>query len=322
MEPTTPGPETSLLRQHLQASPSSPGSPSANNAPASSGIPHPGSTGDGFRERESKAHDAEMASGALLSFGSPSTRSSIFAVAPPLSEAPIIGSYSSWRSSHYGTIGGGSLRARSRSSLDPATGAWAQGNAEDDDDDDAAHGEHEPILVKEVKQGNRVILTVEGQSTLPQSVFNSINAIIGVGLLSLPLAFKISGWIFGLVLLTSTAGVTAYTSKLLAKCMDVDPTLITYSDLAYVSFGMRARVVVSALFMLELVAACVALVILFADSLDLLLPGVASVNAWKCVCAALVLVLNALPLSLLSYTSVVGIFSTFCSELACHCCIF
>ena len=53
-------------------------------------------------------------------------------------------------------------------------------HAADEDGDDMAHGEHDPILVKEVKQGSKVTLTVEGQSTLPQSVFNSINAIIGV----------------------------------------------------------------------------------------------------------------------------------------------
>lgn len=159
------------------------------------------------------------------------------------------------------------------------------------------------------------MLTVEGQSTLPQSVFNAINAIIGVGMLSLPLAFKMSGWIIGLTIMTVMAGVTAHTGKLIGKCMEYDKSLITYSDLAYVSFGPRARVIVSTLFTLELVAACVALVILFADSLALLLPSLGSVNTWKCVCAALILILNALPLRWLSYTSVIGIFSTFGSKL-------
>lgn len=187
------------------------------------------------------------------------------------------------------------------------------GVADEEPVEDAAHGEHQPILIKEVKQGDKVVLAVEGQSTLPQSVFNSINALIGVGLLSLPLALQISGWIPGLIILTLTAAVTSHTGKLLAKCMDYDATLITYSDLAYVSFGPRARVVVSALFTLELIGACVALVILFADSLDLLLPGLATVNTWKVIAAGLVLVLNALPLRLLSYTSIVGIMSTFCS---------
>ena len=298
-----------LLRQHLEASPPelqrgtsatrSGGEPSARFSSARD------SAREDFRERESKALDAEMASGALQGL-TPSSRSSIFANPPHLATPSIIGSYGSFRSSQYGTIGRGAFRSR-RPSIGEQPSDW-------DGDEDAAHGEHEPILVKEVKQGDKVVLTVEGQSTLPQSVFNSINAIIGVGILSLPLAFKMTGWIIGLALLTLTATVTGYTGKLLARCMDYDPSLITYSDLAYVSFGTHARIIVSALFSLELVAANVALAILFADSLDLLLPGLATVNIWKCVCALLVLILNALPLRFLSYTSVIGIFSTFCGE--------
>lgn len=303
-----PPPQRGLLSEHFEASPPDPqrtNSDSATDGEPSTGLSTPrASASQDFRERESKALDAEMASGALLG-GSPSTRSSIFANPPHLATPSIIGSYGSYRSSTYGTMGRGSFRA-SRTSI------GQPGEEVDEDEDDTAHGEHEPILVKEVKQGDKVILTVEGQSTLPQSVFNSINAIIGVGILSLPLAFKLSGWIIGLVLLTLTATVTGYTGKLLARCMDFDPSLITYSDLAYVSFGTQARIIVSALFSLELVAACVALAILFADSLDLLLPGILNVNGWKCVCALLVLALNALPLRFLSYTSVIGIFSTFC----------
>lgn len=302
-------PATSLLRQHLEATPldaqhgTSTGGRSGEE-PSASFSSARGATGEDFRERESKALDAEMAHGALLG-SSPSSRSSIFANPPHLATPSIIGSYGSYRSSQYGTMPRESLRPR-RPSVGQA--GW------EEDDEDTAHGEHEPILVKEVKQGDRVVLTVEGQSTLPQSVFNSINAIIGVGILSLPLAFKMTGWMIGLLLLTVMATVTGYTGKLLARCMDHDPSLITYSDLAFVSFGTHARIVVSTLFSLELVAACVALFILFADSLDLLLPGVATVDIWKAVCAVIILMLNMLPLRFLSYTSVIGIFSTFCSK--------
>lgn len=292
-------PQTGLLGQHLQNS--------LTNGESSTGVDPASQPGeDNFRDRESKAVDVEMA-GALPA-ESYASHSSIFAVPPHLAAPDIVGSYGSYRGSNYGTMQGS---LRHRISIDQAAAGWVQGG--DEDEGDTAHGELEPILVKEVKQGNKVVLTVEGQSTLPQSVFNSINAIIGVGLLSLPLAFKMSGWIIGLLILTMTAAVTAHTAKLLSKCMDFDPSLITYSDLAYISFGARARVIVSALFTLELVGACVALMILFADSLDLLLPGLASVNIWKVVAAILVLALNALPLRLLSYTSVIGIFSTFCS---------
>ncbi|KJZ73369.1 hypothetical protein HIM_07163 [Hirsutella minnesotensis 3608] len=297
----------SSLRHHLQrptaTSIYAQGEPSAGADPGADLVNH-GSGG-----REDKYFDAEMASGALP-IGSPSGRSSIFATPPHLAAPSVIGSYGSFRN-QYGTMSS----RRSRPSFSQGSG-WTvrpdvDGAAEGADDEDAALGEDQPILVKEVKQGNKIVLTVEGQSTLPQSVFNSINALIGVGLLSLPLALKMSGWIIGLGLLTLMAAVATHTGKLLGRCMRVDASLITYSDLAYVSFGPRARLVVSVLFTLELIGACVALMILFADSLDLLLPGFASVNAWKCVCAALVLVLNTFPLRWLSYTSVVGIFSTF-----------
>ncbi|EWZ82926.1 hypothetical protein BFJ63_vAg285 [Fusarium oxysporum f. sp. narcissi] len=293
--------QSGLLRQHLDASSSHANGESSSaieSSPRSMRIPH--------RDGETKPLlDVEAGSSPV---GSP--RSSIFAVPPHLAAPDIVGSYGSFRdSSPFGTM---DRSSRHRISFSEGSGWGVADEEEEEEGEGAAHGEHQPILVKEVKQGNKVVLAVEGQSTLPQSVFNSINALIGVGLLSLPLALQMTGWIPGLFLLTLTAAVTSYTGKLLAKCMDFDPSLITYSDLAYISFGTRARVIVSALFSLELVAACVALVILFADSLSLLLPGLASVNTWKVVASIMVLVLNALPLRLLSYTSVVGIFSTFC----------
>jgi vesicular inhibitory amino acid transporter len=315
----TTAPQTSLLRQHLEGSPPDAAAPllrhasdtsTTTNGEQSTGNGAGRRDGEDFREREGKNLDPELASGALLSV-SPSTRSSIFNNPPHLATPSIIGSYGSYRSSAYGTMGPAPQR-RPRPTIGRGEGGDDE-TVDTEEDDDAAHGEHEPILVKEVKQGNKVILAVEGQSTLPQSVFNSINAIIGVGILSLPLAMKLSGWLIGLPLLTLTAVVTAYTGKLLARCMDYDPTIITYSDLAYVSFGTQARIVVSSLFTLELLAANVALIILFADSLVLLLPGVGSVTNWKCICAALVLVLNAVPLRFLSYTSIIGILSTFFS---------
>ncbi|KAG5665658.1 hypothetical protein KAF25_009783 [Fusarium avenaceum] len=297
----SPLPQSGLLRQHLEAS-----SSQANGESSSAIDSSPRPVRTSHRDGETKPLLDVEAAGASP-FGSP--RSSIFAVPPHLAAPDIVGSYGSFRdSSPFGTL---ERSTRHRISFSEGSG-WGVADEDEGEGEDAAHGEHQPILVKEVKQGNKVVLAVEGQSTLPQSVFNSINALIGVGLLSLPLALQMTGWIPGLFILSLTAAVTSYTGKLLAKCMNFDPSLITYSDLAYVSFGTRARVIVSALFSLELIAACVALVILFADSLSLLLPGLATVNTWKVVASGLVLVLNSLPLRLLSYTSVVGIFSTFC----------
>ncbi|GAT30641.1 vacuolar amino acid transporter 1 [Aspergillus luchuensis] len=127
--------------------------------------------------------------------------------------------------------------------------------------------EREPVLVKQVhhEDGTRECIVV-GQSTVPQTIFNSVNVLIGVGLLSLPLALKHAGWLLGLLFLLFAAVATNYTAKILAKCLDADRSIVTYADLAYISFGHHARLATSLLFCLELVGACVALVVLFADT--------------------------------------------------------
>lgn len=117
--------------------------------------------------------------------------------------------------------------------------------------------------------------------------------------------------------------------------MDLDPSLVTFSDIAYISYGRKARVATSFLFSLELLAANVALswfpgipslalgaslltswvvVVLFADSMEILFPGVMTATLWKTLCTTILLPLNFLPLRLLSFTSIVGIFSCFGSE--------
>lgn len=79
-------------------------------------------------------------------------------------------------------------------------------------------------------------------------------------------------------------------------------------------FGHRARIATGILFSIELLAACVALIVLFAETLDLLIPGVGVVG-WKIICGFLMIPLNFVPLRLLSFTSILGIFSCFCSKL-------
>lgn len=171
--------------------------------------------------------------------------------------------------------------------------------------------ERETLLVKRVeREDGKIIDIVVGQSTLPQTVFNSVNVLIGVGLLSLPLGLKYSGWLVGMIFLCSCAIVTKYTASILAKCLTTDDSLVTFTDLAYVAFGTKGRVITSVLFCLELVGACVALVILFADSLDAIIPGWGIVE-WKIACGLIIIPLNFVPLRFLSFTSVLGIMSCF-----------
>lgn len=125
---------------------------------------------------------------------------------------------------------------------------------------------------------------------------------------------KYAGWLCGLISLFLCASVTNWTANLLSKCMDLDPTLITFSDIAFISFGQKARLATAVLFTLELLAACVALVVLFADSLDLLFPDAVGVTGWKVICSLILIPLQLAPLSILSFTSFVGVLCTFTSE--------
>lgn len=174
--------------------------------------------------------------------------------------------------------------------------------------------EHDPLLRKRVqREDGKVIEVVVGQSTLPQTVFNSVNVLVGVGLLSLPLGFRYAGWIVGFLFFLLSALVTRYTAGILAKCLDVDQSLVTFADIAYAAFGSKARIITSVIFFFELIAACVALVVLFADSLDALIPGW-GVLEWKILCGVIIVPLSFVPLRLLSFTSVLGILSCFGSK--------
>ncbi|OQE32024.1 hypothetical protein PENSTE_c001G01156 [Penicillium steckii] len=179
--------------------------------------------------------------------------------------------------------------------------------------------DREPLLLKHVQRedGTQEDVIV-GQSTVPQTIFNSVNVLIGIGLLSLPLAMKQAGWLLGLLFLIYSAMTTSYTARILAKCLDVDRTLVTYADLAYISFGQHARLITSFLFCLELLGACVALVVLFSDSLYALIPGL-SILQWKIVCGIVLVPLNFLPLRFLSVTSILGIIS--CTSIVLLICV-
>ncbi|EGX50220.1 hypothetical protein AOL_s00076g295 [Orbilia oligospora ATCC 24927] len=179
----------------------------------------------------------------------------------------------------------------------------------------ASRMETEPLLVRkesitDIDGKTHTVNVAVGQSTIYQTIFNSINTLVGIGLLSLPLGFRLSGWIIGIVFMVFSMLSTAYTAKIIAVCMDSNPALITYGDLAWAAFGRKGRIIISIVFFLELLAACVALVILFADSLHDLMPEV-SVLTWKLFCGLVLTPLCFLPLRLLSVTSILGIVCTF-----------
>ncbi|KAJ7500945.1 transmembrane amino acid transporter protein-domain-containing protein [Mycena galericulata] len=148
-----------------------------------------------------------------------------------------------------------------------------------------------------------------GQSTFGQTLFNSIAILLGIGMLSEPLAFAYAGWGMGFVLIIFYGFISCYTAKILAGIILSDPRLRSYADIGRKAFGPRSTLVISILFCLELFAVSVILVTLYADSLNSLIPQYSS-DTYKLWGLFILIPTVFLPLSLLSITSVLGIIST------------
>lgn len=154
-----------------------------------------------------------------------------------------------------------------------------------------------------------------GISTFWQTWFNTVNALVGVGILALPLAFSYGGWIAGPMLFLLCGGITNYTGKVLARILAREPSLRTYADIGGYAFGPKMRVLIGAIFYLEMFAVSVALVVLVGDSLAVLVygrdvdahPNASAVFKVLALCVSLPTLF--LPLHLLSPVSLVGIMS-------------
>jgi len=112
---------------------------------------------------------------------------------------------------------------------------------------------------------------LEKKSTFTQSCFNSVNVLMGIGLISFPFAFYLTGWVLGVLLLVFFALLTMHTAKILGKCMAIN-NLTNYSEIGYAAFGKKGYIFISLFFSFELFACSVSLIILIADSLVALFP--------------------------------------------------
>ncbi|KAJ7666414.1 transmembrane amino acid transporter protein-domain-containing protein [Mycena rosella] len=133
--------------------------------------------------------------------------------------------------------------------------------------------------------------------------------LVGIGLLSVPLAFAHAGWVMGTVLILSYGFISCYTAKILGRIILSDTSLRCYPDVGRKAFGPWSTPMISLLFCLELFAVSVLLVTLYADSLHSLLPRFSS-DTYKLWSLVILLLTVFLPLSLLSYSSILGIAST------------
>lgn len=174
----------------------------------------------------------------------------------------------------------------------------------------ASTASHFGLKKVEDKDGN-VVTVVAGQSTAPQTVFNSVNVMIGVGLLALPVGLLKAGWVLGFPLLVACCLSTGWTASLLSKIMDRDNTLMTFADLGYMSYGSTAKLLISLIFSIDLLGAGVSLVVLFSDSLYALVGSEFwTKTRFKLLAFVVLTPFTFVPLLVLSIVSLMGIMST------------
>lgn len=148
-----------------------------------------------------------------------------------------------------------------------------------------------------------------GQSTFSQTLFNATALLLGIGMLSEPLAFSYAGWICGTLLIVLYGIITCYTAKFLAGIVISDPRVRTYADIGKKAFGVHSMPLVNFMFCFETFSVGVVLVTLYADSLNAIIPAISS-DTYKLLGLVILIPTVFLPLPFLSYASLLGIMST------------
>ncbi|KAJ1271343.1 hypothetical protein BS78_06G121700 [Paspalum vaginatum] len=180
-------------------------------------------------------------------------------------------------------------------------------------------GYDEPLLRRYEATRPERAAADDGNASFVQTCLNGLNALSGVGLLSVPYALSEGGWL-SLALLAAVATICWYTCLLLQRFMADDPAVRTYPDIGERAFGRGGRLLVSTLMYAELYLVATGFLILDGDNLDKLFPG-ASVTLGPASLAGkqLFVVLVALVvtpttwlqnLGVLAYVSATGVFAS------------
>ncbi|XP_028248332.1 amino acid transporter AVT1I-like isoform X2 [Glycine soja] len=158
-----------------------------------------------------------------------------------------------------------------------------------------------------------------GSTSFLSTCFNGLNALTGVGILSVPYALASGGWL-SLVLLFAIAAAAFYTGTLIKRCMDKNSNIKTYPDIGELAFGKIGRLIISVSMYTELYLVSIGFLILEGDNLNNLCPieevQIAGFVIGGKQLFVILVALIILPtvwldnLSMLSYVSASGVFAS------------
>ncbi|CAA6665191.1 unnamed protein product [Spirodela intermedia] len=133
----------------------------------------------------------------------------------------------------------------------------------------------EATLLGDYEKGTERALLIKnipyGGASFARTCFNGLNALSGVGVLSIPYALSEGGWL-SVAWLIVIAAACCYTGLLLQRCMNSGPYLQSYPDIGESAFCLSGRITISVVIYLELYLVSTGFLILEGNNLDKLFP--------------------------------------------------